>query len=84
MKIFYADHYVLPLPAQHRFPMSKYALLRARVEEERLAGVDGLESAPRATDEEILRAHDARYLARVTGWTTEQRRATSYRLPLVA
>jgi len=77
LKIFYADHYVLPLPAQHRFPMSKYALLRARVEEERLAGVDGLQSAPRATDEEILRAHDARYLARVTAGqlsSDEQRR----------
>ena len=65
MKIFYADHYVLPLPARHRFPMRKYALLRARVEEEGLAGADGLQPAPSASDEEILRAHDARYLARV-------------------
>ena len=77
MKIFYADHYVLPLPAQHRFPMRKYALLRARVEEEGLAGADGLQSAPGATDKEILRAHAAHYLARVKGGqlsSDEQRR----------
>ena len=77
MKIFYTDHYVLPLPAEHRFPMRKYALLRARVQEEGLAGADGLQAAPSASDEEILRAHDARYLARVkTGElsSAEQRR----------
>ena len=77
MKIFYADHYVLPLPVQHRFPIRKYALLRARVEAEGLAGTDGLQPAPSASDEEILRAHDARYLARVkTGQLSseEQRR----------
>jgi acetoin utilization deacetylase AcuC-like enzyme len=28
VKIFYTDHYVLPLPAGHRFPMAKYSLLR--------------------------------------------------------
>jgi hypothetical protein len=38
LKIFYTDHYVLPLPEGHRFPMAKYSLLRRRVEEARLAG----------------------------------------------
>src|SRR5438309_1412386 len=31
MQAFYADHFVLPLPPGHRFPMVKYALLRERV-----------------------------------------------------
>ena len=31
MKAFYCHHFVLPLPEGHRFPMSKYALLHARV-----------------------------------------------------
>ena len=31
MKAFYTDHFVLPLPEGHRFPMRKYALLRERV-----------------------------------------------------
>ena len=28
MKLFYADHFVLPLPPGHRFPMEKYSRLR--------------------------------------------------------
>ena len=65
MKIFYTDHYVLPLPAGHRFPMAKYSLLRQRVEEARLAGEGGLRKPHVATNEEILRAHDHGYLERV-------------------
>jgi acetoin utilization deacetylase AcuC-like enzyme len=77
MKIFYTDHYVLPLPPWHRFPMQKYALLRQRVQEAGLAGADGLQSPLAATDQELLRAHDGGYLRRVmTGELTaaEQRR----------
>ena len=69
MKIYYTDHYVLPLPPGHRFPMQKYALLRERVQAAGLAGEHGLLLPPAATDEEILRAHDPRYLARVVGGT---------------
>lgn len=67
MKIFYTDHYVLPLPAGHRFPMEKYALLRRRVEAAGLAGAGGLRDPHAATDTEILRAHDPGYLERVVG-----------------
>jgi acetoin utilization deacetylase AcuC-like enzyme len=28
---FYSDHFVLPLPADHKFPMAKYARLRERI-----------------------------------------------------
>ncbi|PND65846.1 histone deacetylase, partial [Escherichia coli] len=28
MKAFYSDHFVLPPPAGHRFPMAKYRMLR--------------------------------------------------------
>lgn len=31
MRAFYCDHFVLPLPDGHRFPMAKYRLLRERV-----------------------------------------------------
>jgi len=64
VKIFYTDHYVLPLPAGHRFPMAKYSLLRTRVEEAGLA--EGALCEPHAAiDEQILRAHDRDYLERV-------------------
>jgi acetoin utilization deacetylase AcuC-like enzyme len=63
LKIFYSDHYVLPLPSGHRFPMAKYALLRKRVVE---AGLGSALIEPRAaTDAEILLAHDGAYFARV-------------------
>lgn len=62
MKAFYADHYVLPLPTGHRFPMEKYKKLRDLVSQ--LDGVQ-LENAPTATDTQILYAHDASYLIKV-------------------
>jgi acetoin utilization deacetylase AcuC-like enzyme len=62
LKAFYADHYVLPLPEGHRFPMEKYKKLRDLVSQ--LAGVH-LENAPSVTDTQILYAHDASYLIKV-------------------
>jgi acetoin utilization deacetylase AcuC-like enzyme len=67
LKIFYTDHYVLPLPDGHRFPMAKYALLRERVAGSDL--VDALVDPRAATDTEILRAHHPDYVARVTTGT---------------
>lgn len=37
MKLFYTDIFELPLPDKHRFPMSKYRLLRERIISEGLA-----------------------------------------------
>jgi acetoin utilization deacetylase AcuC-like enzyme len=62
LKAFYTDHYVLPLPAGHRFPMEKYGKLRDLVSQ--LAGVY-LKDAPAVTDTQILYAHDASYLIQV-------------------
>ena len=64
MKIFYTDHYVLPLPPWHRFPMQKYALLRERVERAGIAG-EPLSVPEAASDEQLLQAHSAGYLERV-------------------
>jgi acetoin utilization deacetylase AcuC-like enzyme len=62
LKAFYADHYVLPLPPGHRFPMEKYGKLRDLVSQ--LDGIQ-LENAPIVTDTQILYAHDASYLIKV-------------------
>ncbi len=62
VRIFYCDHFVLPLPEGHRFPMEKYRLLRERVADE---GLGALQVPEAATDEELLRVHDAGYLRRV-------------------
>jgi len=63
MQAFYADHFVLPLPEGHRFPMAKYALLRARVRAE-LPGLS-LQEAPAATDGELALAHSPAYIQAV-------------------
>lgn len=65
MKILYSDTYTVRLPDGHRFPMSKYALLRQAVEAAGLVPPGDLRPAPPATDEEILRAHDRDYLERL-------------------
>jgi len=65
MRIYYTDQFVLPLPEGHRFPMSKYSLLRERVAESDWAGDCELRVPAAATDEEITRAHDLAYLERV-------------------
>lgn len=66
MKLFYTDQYVLPLPPGHTFPMSKYRLLRERVEGSGLLRPGELVEPPAATHEQLLRAHDAEYVRRAT------------------
>jgi acetoin utilization deacetylase AcuC-like enzyme len=66
VRLFYADHYVLPLPAGHRFPMEKYARLRERVLSENVATAGQLRAPRAATEEELCRAHDPRYVRRVS------------------
>lgn len=69
MKLFYADHFVLPLPAGHRFPMEKYARLRSALAHSgRFAAGDFI--VPQAADDAaITRAHCPDYLSRVAGGT---------------
>jgi acetoin utilization deacetylase AcuC-like enzyme len=62
LKAFYTDHFVLPLPAGHRFPMEKYSRLRDCVST--LNGIELLE-APAASDTQILYAHDPSYLIKI-------------------
>jgi acetoin utilization deacetylase AcuC-like enzyme len=68
MDAFYADHFVLPLPEGHRFPMSKYRLLR-----DGIAGTPGLQlcEAPAATDTQLLLAHDPIYVQKVVNGTLD-------------
>ena len=66
MQAFYADQFVLPLPPGHRFPMSKYRLLR-----EQLEGLPGLQlcQALPASDGELALAHTPAYLSAVIDGT---------------
>jgi acetoin utilization deacetylase AcuC-like enzyme len=65
VKVFYSDHFVLPLPEGHRFPMAKYSMLRERVARDGICGPGELRTPRAITDTEILRAHAPDYLERV-------------------
>lgn len=63
MLAYTSDRFVLPLPPGHRFPMSKYALLRERVAA--LSPHIRLDEAPEASEAELLLAHTPRYVTAV-------------------
>ena len=65
MKLFYTDHFELPLPEGHRFPMSKYRLLRDRIVANPLHAQDVLLVPPAATVQQLTLAHDPDYINRV-------------------
>ena len=72
MALFYADHFVLPLPPGHRFPMAKYARLRERLGASGVFGAGDFRVPEAASDAEITRAHCPRYLERMrSGAVTE-------------
>ncbi len=64
VQAFYADHFVLPLPEGHRFPMAKYRLLRDRLAAE-LPAVRLCQAEP-ASDGELALAHDPAYIRAVS------------------
>jgi acetoin utilization deacetylase AcuC-like enzyme len=63
MQAFYSDHFVLPLPLGHRFPMGKYRVLRERVAQER-DSFQLIEAIP-ASDGELALAHTPAYVSAV-------------------
>ena len=63
MQANYADHFVLPLPVGHSFPMGKYERLRNRVQAE-CPGIVLTEALP-ASDGELALAHTPRYVTAV-------------------
>lgn len=65
MKLYYADHFVLPLPQGHRFPMEKYAGLRQTLHEHDRFAASDFVVPDAASDEDITLAHDHAYLERV-------------------
>lgn len=68
MNAYYSDHFVLPLPEGHRFPMSKYRSLR-----DALVDTPGirLQEASAASDTELLLAHDPLYVTKVISGTLD-------------
>jgi acetoin utilization deacetylase AcuC-like enzyme len=59
-RLFYCDHHEIKLPEGHKFPMSKYRLLRDALERD---GIYRMEPAPSALLEKIECVHDPAYVA---------------------
>jgi acetoin utilization deacetylase AcuC-like enzyme len=70
MLIYATDHYVLPLPNGHRFPMPKYARLRERVA---IIARERMRVPAPASDDELARAHDRHYIDAVARGTLDAR-----------
>ncbi len=80
MKVFYSDHVAYPLPPGHRFPTSKYGLLRQRVADELVPPCELL-PAEAATDGQLLRVHDAAYVDKVASGMLSDREVRRIGLP---
>lgn len=80
MKVYSTHHFVLPLPAGHRFPMEKYRLLHERVAAD-ASGRFELQVAPRAGDAALLRAHASEYLERVAAGALSRRELRALGFP---
>lgn len=63
LNAYYSDHFVLPLPAGHRFPMQKYRMVRERVVQQ-VAGL-AVREPHAATDGQLALAHEPSYIERV-------------------
>jgi acetoin utilization deacetylase AcuC-like enzyme len=69
MWCFYSDTFVLPLPEGHRFPMAKYAGLRAALLEQGVVQPGDLVEAPQASWEDLALVHTPDYLAAIADGT---------------
>ena len=66
MRLFYCDHFEIPLPAGHKFPLGKYRLLRELIIRDGFWRLEPAEPAPLET---IALAHDPEYVANFAAGT---------------
>jgi acetoin utilization deacetylase AcuC-like enzyme len=69
VRAFYSDHFVLPLPEGHKFPMAKYSGLRERLLAEDIVGARDLHEAPAASWDDLRLVHDPGYVDAVANGT---------------
>ena len=60
--VFYTDHFPLPLPPAHRFPIEKYELVRLALIHEGILEECDARPAPQATSEDLAHAHSREYV----------------------
>src|SRR5258708_3000370 len=65
MKAFYSDTFVLPLPEHHRFPMTKYRLLRERLIDMGLLAAEDLHVPDAISWDDLRLVHDPSYVSAI-------------------
>jgi acetoin utilization deacetylase AcuC-like enzyme len=71
MDAYYCHHFELPLPDGHRFPMSKYRLLHARVAQAAVRLDISLQEPQAASVEDLLRVHAQDYVDHMLAGTVD-------------
>ncbi|MBL7857485.1 MAG: histone deacetylase [Cyclobacteriaceae bacterium] len=67
LKVAWTEHYILPLPPGHRFPMSKYEILPQQLVYEGTLSSENIFHPHPVAEAHILLAHDAEYWRRLSG-----------------
>jgi acetoin utilization deacetylase AcuC-like enzyme len=73
LKIFYSDRYTVELPSGHRFPMSKYSLVRQGILREGILREADLFEPILATREKVILAHTPQYFDDIYNGTIDPR-----------
>jgi len=72
-RVYSSDQYTVPLPEKHRFPMSKYQLLRDTLIKQNLVQPDQIHVPPAATVAQLCLVHHESYVNKVlSGQLNEQ------------
>lgn len=79
---WYTDHITVPLPQGHRFPMTKYRLLREALLKEKILSEDQLSPAPFASLHDLFLVHEETYVQGVKNNTLDPKAARPIGLPL--
>lgn len=82
LKVAWSPEYVLPLPPNHRFPMSKYEVLPMQLIHEGTISESNLFAPDPLEERRIIRTHDAGYWYRLKNQllTTQEVRRTGFPL----
>ncbi|GAA3963168.1 histone deacetylase [Hymenobacter antarcticus] len=76
-----SDHYTLDLPAGHRFPIAKYALIREQLLWQGIAAPEDFYEPGLCAEEDLLRVHTAEYWHRVRDLQLTPREVRNLGLP---
>ena len=73
LKFFSTDHFEVPLPEGHRFPIEKYRLVREALVAEKILSDEQIIPAVEASEKDILLAHSEKYFYGIKNGTLPEK-----------